>query len=38
MTTEELVTWIQELIEKDEMWRFYKSKEFRGLQKEVLKE
>lgn len=38
MTTEKLVDWIRELIEKDEMWRFYKSKEFRGLQKEVLKE
>ena len=37
-TQRELEVWIQELIEKDELWRFYKSKEFRHLKEEVLKE
>lgn len=34
----ELVAWISELIEADELWRFYKSKEFRKLKEEVLRE
>lgn len=34
----ELTIWINELIEKDELWRFYKSKEFMRLKEEVLKE
>lgn len=38
MTTQELVRWINELIEKDELWRFYKSKEFRHLAADILKE
>lgn len=38
MNTNELVKWINELIEKDELWRFYKSTEFRRLKEEVLRE
>ncbi len=37
-TQKELVAWINELIDKDELWRFYKSKEFRNLKEGVLKE
>ena len=33
-----LVTWINELIEEDKLWKFYKSKEFRNLKEEVLEE
>lgn len=33
-----LVTWINELIEEDKLWKFYKSKEFRNLKEEVLRE
>lgn len=33
-----LVTWIKELIDKDELWRFYKSKEFIDVRKEVFDE
>lgn len=32
----ELSKWIKELMEKDELWRFYKSKEFRHLKKEIM--
>lgn len=38
MKTNELVKWIEELIDKDELWKFYKSKEFRYLKEEVLRE
>lgn len=37
-TEKELVDWIEELIDVDELWRFYKSKEFRKLKEEVLRE
>lgn len=38
MTAQELIFWINQLIDSNELWKFYKSKEFRTLQKEVLKE
>lgn len=38
MNTNELVKWINELIEADELWKFYKGKEFRHLKEDVLKE
>lgn len=38
MNKEQLVKWINELMEKDEMWRFYKSKLWQRLANEVLKE
>lgn len=38
MNTNELVKWINELIDKNELWRFYKSIEFRHLKEEVLRE
>lgn len=34
----DLVKWINELIEAKELWKFYKSKEFRHLKEEVLRE
>ena len=37
-TEKELVDWIEELIDADELWKFYKSKEFRKLKEEVLRE
>lgn len=37
-TEKELVDWIEELIDVDELWRLYKSKEFRKLKEEVLRE
>lgn len=33
-----LVAWINKLIDEDELWKFYKSKEFMKLRKEVLRE
>lgn len=38
MTQQELTTWIKRLIAENELWKFYKSKEFRELQRDVLKE
>ena len=38
MNEKDLVKWINELIEKDELWRFYKSSEFMRLREEVLRE
>lgn len=38
MNTKELVTWINELIIEDKIYKFYKSKYFRRLRKEVLRE
>lgn len=38
MNKSELKTWIKKLIEKDELWRFYKSKEWIKLKESVLKE
>lgn len=38
MNTTELVKWINELIEKNELWKFYKSSQFRHLKDEVLRE
>lgn len=38
MQKEKLKSWIEELIEKDELWRFYKSKEWRRLKEQILKE
>ena len=38
MTRDELVKWIEKLRESGELWRFYKSKEWRNLKDEVLKE
>ncbi|MFR5470481.1 HNH endonuclease [Intestinibacter bartlettii] len=38
MTRDELVKWIKKLRESGELWRFYKSKEWRHLKDEVLKE
>ena len=38
MTTTELVEWINELIEAGKLWKFYKSKQWRTLSAEVLKE
>ena len=37
MNKRELVKWINDLIKKDELWRFYKGKEFRHLSAEILK-
>lgn len=34
----DLVSWIKELIDKNELWRFYKSREFMQLREEVLNE
>ena len=36
MNTNELVKWINELIEKNELAKFYMSKEFRHLKKEII--
>ena len=36
MNTNELVKWINELIEKNELAKFYMSKEFRYLKKEIM--
>ena len=36
MNTNELVKWINKLIEANELWKFYKSIEFRRLKEEVL--
>lgn len=38
MNTEDLEKWIQQLIHKNEVWRFYKSKEWITLKNEILKE
>ena len=38
MQQHELTIWINELIDKNELWRFYKSKEFMSLKEEVLLE
>lgn len=38
MNNNDLKEWINELIEKDELWRFYKSREFMRLREEVLRE
>ena len=38
MTKDALEKWIKELIDKDELWRFYKGKEFRHLKDDILKE
>lgn len=38
MTQQELIAWIHDLIDRDELWKFYKSKEFRRLKEDVLKE
>lgn len=38
MNSDELVEWINELKERDEMWKFYKSKAWMKLKEEVLKE
>lgn len=38
MNTKELTKWINELIAKNELWRFYKSVEFRHLKQEILEE
>lgn len=38
MSQEELVKWIQQLIKDKVLWKFYKSKLFRELKEEVLKE
>ena len=36
MNSNELVKWINKLIEANELWKFYKSIEFRHLKEEVL--
>ena len=36
MNEDELEAWINKLIESNELWKFYKSKQFRRLRKEVL--
>lgn len=38
MDKDKLEQWIKELIEADELWKFYKSKEFRSVKAEVMKE
>lgn len=38
MTVTELVTWIHELIQKDELWRFYKCKAWIELKNSILEE
>ena len=38
MNTNELVKWISELIEANELWKFYKGIAFRHLKEEVLQE
>lgn len=38
MDSYKLKKWLEELIEKDELWRFYKSREFRALRKQILKD
>lgn len=38
MKADELKKWIEELIDKDELWRFYKSREWRTLKDKILKE
>ena len=38
MKQHELVSWISKLIAENELWRVYKSKEFRTLKQEVLEE
>lgn len=38
MDTRELVKWIENLKQDNELWKFYKSKEFRHLKDEVLEE
>ena len=38
MQQHELTIWINELIDKNELWRFYKSKEWIELRNEILKE
>ena len=38
MNTIELAKWINELIDTDRLWKFYKSIEFRHLKEEVLRE
>ena len=37
MNKTELKNWIEELVDKDELWRFYKSKQWMKLKDEVLK-
>lgn len=38
MKQDELKNWIEELIRKGQLWKFYKSKEWIALKEEVLKE
>lgn len=38
MKKDELKLWIENLIKNDELWKFYKSKEWINLKKEVLEE
>lgn len=38
MKADELKKWIEELIDNGELWRFYKSKEWRTLKEQILKE
>lgn len=38
MESKELARWIRELIDKDELWRFYKSKDWIELKEQILEE
>ena len=38
MNNKGLEKWINKLIEEDKLWKFYKSKEFRHLKEEILRE
>ena len=36
MNNNDLINWINKLIEDNELWKFYKSKEFRHLKEEIM--